>query len=254
MERKRILATTLVFLIPAILMGAASISAVESQSEFTGQKPPFASDGLTITVTGTSIIKVEPTQAVVWLGVTVEESSANSAWQKSAEVMENIIKNLKELGIAENDIRTTNYNIYPRYDKDGKLIGYASAHEIEVKVRDIKRVGEVIDVSVSGGANRVNGIQFTISDEKMKELQRKAVQDAAKDAKVQADSIASAFGAKIVKIVAIMPEQIWYQVPRPTVYSEKSLDTFSTPIEPGVLEISGSITVTYEIGWPIPIE
>jgi len=124
----------------------------------------------TITVNGEGTVKVKPDMAYVNIGCGHHQQTAEDAQRKNSDVMNKVIQALKGMGIAEDDIKTTNYSIYPEQNYDEKtnqsiITGYHVSNMIEVTVRDINNVGNVIDRAGKAGANRMYNVRFTISDD-----------------------------------------------------------------------------------------
>lgn len=147
-----------------------------------------------IWVTGRGSITLEPDMATVNVGVQVEERTVSQARQEASTAMDSVVKKLKSEGLKDQDIQTTSFNIYPRYDYyEGKqeLVGYTVSNMATIKVRDLDRVGEIIDsiADAGGDATRINGINFTVEDTSqfMDELREQAMQQAFDKAQHLAD-------------------------------------------------------------------
>jgi len=122
----------------------------------------------TAKINGKGSIKVKPNIAIVTLGVSTEGKELKNIQEENALRASKVAGTLKRLGIREEDIQTQNYNIDIQYDYiEGKEIfkGYRVRNILKVIVRDIDRVGQVIDEAVEDGANIVSHIRFTVSDE-----------------------------------------------------------------------------------------
>src|SRR5262249_23814186 len=156
----------------------------------------------------------------------------------------------KAAGVKDDDIQTTNFNIYQRDVTDpttgAKLSTvYAVDNTVYVTVRDLTKLGAVLDASVKAGANNVNNIQFDLADK------TKALSDAraaaVKNAKQEADELASAAGVSIVNVQTINYSE---NTPGPIFYSKSvglAAADSSVPVSPGTLQISVTVTITYEI-------
>lgn len=130
-------------------------------------------DKSTISVTGKGAIKVSPDMAYVTLGVQTQDKNANKAQKENSKLMNKVIEEIKSLGISEKDIKTSNFNIRPEYihdkEDDGgrKINKYSVSHNIEIIIRDIDKVGNVIDKAVENGVNMSNSIRFSTKFIKM---------------------------------------------------------------------------------------
>ena len=129
--------------------------------------------------------------------------------------MNKVIDFLKGFGIEDKDIKTINYNIYPRYNYENRvipqIIGYEITQTLEVKVRNLEKVGDILDKSVGAGINQVSSLRFWIDkDEDLKADARKL---AIEDAKKKAGTLASNLGIKLVKLTGFTEDTGYYPVP-----------------------------------------
>lgn len=207
-------------------------------------------DKNTIDVTGQGTIKVKPDTASVILGVTTENKEAKVAQDDNAKKMTAVIKALKAVGIKEEDIKTSGYTIYPRYnyiEKEGKqkIDKYQVTNRITVTVRAIDKVGKVIDIGVDNGVNLTNGVNFYVEDQE--KYYQEALKDAFKNAKGKADALASVIGVKLDKPIKIQENSYGGSRINNTVYMEKSMNAdVTTPIQPNEVEVTASVSVSYQ--------
>lgn len=143
-----------------------------------------------ITVSGTGVVWAEPDQAVVEVGWTGVEVLAGEAVARASDAIEAIRAALAGLGIAAHDTRTTSYFVWreERWDERGEphLLGYRVSHSLQVVVRDVDRVGDVITIATAAGANQVGGITFTVADRHALEAEARGLAvDAARDRAIQ---------------------------------------------------------------------
>ncbi len=120
-----------------------------------------------IKVEGNGYINTQPDTAIITMGVIKEDISAKQAQQDNKIAIENIINGLNELGIKNNNIKTIDYSIYPRYDYIDNVKtfrGYEIKHLLEVTVNNINDVGIVLEQSIENGANYHQGVTFTVND------------------------------------------------------------------------------------------
>ena len=150
-----------------------------------------------IVVHGIGSVSVTPDVAILSVGVEVFSASVNEARKQAAKAMDDVMEAAKSEGVLSKDIETTMFSIYPRYnyeevEVDGKrmgqqvLTGYVVSNTALIKIRNVSKVGEVIDkTSESGGDySRINGIDFNVDDPSMmmQGLRRQAVEDAVEKA------------------------------------------------------------------------
>ncbi|MDI6600851.1 MAG: SIMPL domain-containing protein [Thermoanaerobacteraceae bacterium] len=200
-----------------------------------------------ITVNGEGVIKVKPDMAYVNMGVETINKTAKEAQDKNADAMNKLIQALKGLGITEDDIKTTNYSIYPEQYYDDKtnqniISGYHVTNMVEVTVRDINNVGNVIDSAGESGANRMYNVRFTISDDSA--YYQQALKIAAKNAKDKAEGIAKGLGVNLGAPVKVIEQSSGGPIVYNNIEYMKAREA-ATPISSGELEITAQITVDY---------
>lgn len=200
-----------------------------------------------ITVIGTGDVNAAPDTAQVQVGVQTQADSAQEALTQNNSQMTALIDQLKQLGIAERDIQTSNVSIWPRYGMNGTRIeGYEANNTVTVKIRDITQTGELLDNVVEVGANNVSGIGFTIDDPSA--LETEARNAAIADARARAEAMAQAIGGAVGQVLNIT-ESIG-SVP-PPMYEQRMMaadtDGGSVPVQPGEQTITAQVQVTFEL-------
>ena len=155
----------------------------------------------TIAVSGIGRASAKPNLAELRLGAMTQETTATEALAENAESMNKVIGALIAMGIPEEDIETSYFNIYPRYSTYGEtLVGFEVTHMLRVTTTDLDGVGEIIDGAVEAGANRVEGVYFTFTEDKLQELRELARRGAVEDAKAKAGTIAASLEVKIIGV------------------------------------------------------
>jgi len=196
-------------------------------------------------VTGEGSIKVRPDTALAILGVITENSQLRLAQEQNTIKVNQILNTLRMMMVSMNDIETQAYNISPQYDYvDGKQVfrGYRVEHTLKIVVKDITKVGEVIDGAVESGANIVNSIRF-IASEPSKYYQ-KALTAAIDDALLKAMTIGRKFNIKIFHIPLVITEQNYqYSSPVQSVLLQAAEST--TPIQVGQIDITARIEAVF---------
>lgn len=204
----------------------------------------------TISVTGTGVVKARPDRAVLSLSVVTQAESAGEAISENADKMERVIKAVRTIGILENQTETSEYSLTPiwEYPKEGGspwIVGYTCSNTIRVTVKNLNRVGEVIDTAVTAGVNQVSSLQFTISDEAMRQLGLNALSLAVKDASSKASTIAAAAGVTLVGPVSISLS--WYSPYVKSYAFESAMGRVTTPIiSPEEISVTVSVSAIYE--------
>jgi uncharacterized protein len=205
-----------------------------------------------VSVNGTGQVSLKPDIAYIYMGVHTELPSAAEAVSKNTADTQKLIDALKAAGIADADIRTSNFSIWQnqKYDPQGQPSGtvYAVDNTVYVTVRKLESLGDLLDAAVRAGANNVNSIQFDVAD-KTKALSdaRKAAVEAAKK---QAAELADAAGVSLGGIQSI---QYFDSTPTPIVEGKgmggggTAAADVAVPINPGQLQITATVTINFEI-------
>jgi uncharacterized protein YggE len=204
----------------------------------------------TITVSGEGKIYAKPDIGKITLGVTNEAKTVSEAQGKSTEAINKIMDFLKSSGIEEKDIKTTNYSITPVYDyteRKQTLRGYQVSQNLEVKIRDLTKSGDIIAGAAGNGANLVGGLTFTIDEPDA--LKAEARTQAIEKAKEQAQKLAADLGIKLGKLISFVESDGYpvYYGKEMTLGLGLSAETVSPPIPTGENEITIDVSLTYEI-------
>lgn len=202
-----------------------------------------------MTVSGTGQVTLKPDIAYINIGVHTEKPSAAEAVAQNNTDTQSLIDALKNAGVSADDLQTTNFSIYQNNQTgpDGKTIGtvYMVDNTVYVTVRDLSKLGSLLDAAVKAGANNVSGIQFDVAD-KTKALSD-ARTEAVKSAKSEADELAAAAGVTLGQIQTISYNE---NTPGPIFYGKGggfAAAEAAVPINPGSMQISVVVTLTYEI-------
>lgn len=201
-----------------------------------------------ITVTGEGVIAVKPDIARVTLGVDVTNQSASAAQQDAAAKMDSVIAELKKQGIQEKDIQTVRFELAPEYDRPNQtavLRGYRVTNLVAVTVRDINKVGGLLDSVVASGATRLHGISFSVSDPAAAGAQGR--EQAVKSARGKAEQLAKLAGVTLGPAVAIEESVSAPEAPIEMVQRDVAMAAPATPVSPGTQEVRTIVRVTYSI-------
>jgi len=213
-----------------------------------------ANDSDVISVTGTGEIYVTPDIGLVNMSVVAKNNDVSVATSESSKKMNAIIGYLKGNGVEEKDIKTTSFSIYPVYaweEKTGRrnLDGYEVSQTIEVKIRDLSKVGDIISNATELGANNVSSLSFTVDDdEKVKE---DAKELAIKDARAKAKNLEKSLGVKLVKIVnfseGTYPTYSYDSYYKSASGATEMLSSVAPTIQTGQNKITSTVTITYSV-------
>lgn len=202
-----------------------------------------------VTVTATGTVNAKPDAARIMSGVQTESSTAREALDLNNKSMSNLIDGLKALGVEARDIQTTGVNLNPRYQhhRDGRpaeVNGYQVNNEVNVVIRDLERIGDILDKMVSLGANQMRGLSFFMSDEA--NLSNEARKAAIATARERAELYAAASGATVGKVLEIRESPNAGSGPRP-MFEARTAAAAPVPIEAGETAVGATVTVTWAL-------
>ncbi len=203
-----------------------------------------------IFTSATGEVKASPDRVELSFAVETENADARIAQQQNAQQMAAVFSALEQAGISRDDLKTTGYSIYPVYEDTRPFLGptiktYRVTNTLLVTLKDVSRAGEIIDLVVGAGANQVNYISFTLSEEQQKALRSRALQDAMERSRSDADVVAASAGLTIVSVKEITVSGRYYP-PVPIYRSAGVAESAAvTPIDPGDVTVSASVSVTY---------
>jgi len=205
-----------------------------------------------ITVSGEGKATGQPDIALLSLGISTLRPTVAEARDEAASTMEKVIDAVKGNGVAEKDIQTTQYSIYPEYDysivASQKLLGYRITNTVIIKVRDIDKTSDVLDSATAAGGDltQVQDITFTIDEPDA--LRDEAREDAVKDAKARAQRLADTAGVKLGDPISITEGSVSSPVPmRDALLGGAAEADTATPIQPGELDINLTVQVVFAI-------
>ncbi len=232
-------------IVPTILIIAAALLSACSGSVQFGQTQPR-----TITVTGNSQVILAPDIAYISIGVHTQAASAKEAVASNNTQTQAVIDAIKGQGVDGKDIQTTNFSVYQQTQTgpNGETQGiiFMTDNTVYVTMRDLTKIGSILDASIAAGANSIYGITFDVQD---KEAATKTGRDEAMaDAQSQADQLAKAAGAALGPVQSIT---FYSNTPVPFVYEKAAAAGVggggSVPISSGQLTLTVSVNVTYEL-------
>ena len=208
-----------------------------------------------IWVTGQGEEMAVPDIAILSLGIEARADTVSEAQEQASEAMDRVMQALKDNGVAEKDIQTQRFNIYPitkwyKDEEEEKIIGYRISNMMVAKIREVEKAGAVIDAVTRAGGDyiRIQGISFTVDDPTpyYEEARSKAM----KDAKNKAEQLANLSGVKLGKPTYISEGALYSPPSNREFY--KSGDAAApypeTSISPGELKVTVSIQLIYTIG------
>ncbi|MGY0560727.1 MULTISPECIES: SIMPL domain-containing protein [unclassified Luteimonas] len=239
------------FLVPAALLAlAVGTVAGGAHAQQPAVATPASQNGTLLSVSAQGESKRVPDVATLSTGVVTQAADSSAAMQANAQQMNRVMTAIRDAGIVERDIRTSGISISPRYrhteDETPQISGYEARNTVNVTVRDISKLGQVLDVLVASGANQVHGPQFEIGEpeEAYNEARRAALDAARSRAGLYADEL----GLKVRRIVSIS-EGGGFMPPPMQMMASRAMDSYeSTPVSPGESTLSVNLDVVFELG------
>jgi len=205
---------------------------------------PSAAPQHSIVVAGQGSVTARPDRAQLSFGVSTDAKSASPAMRANAGEMTKVIASLKGQGIASADLRTDLVSLSPRYSQNGEtVVGYTATNSVSATVRNLAKIGSIIDAAVDAGANQVSGPNLVRSSATA--LYRTALRAAVADARGKARTIAAATGLHIRRITDVSESSA---APPPTPLTAKATADAATPVETGSTLVEATITVTFAVG------
>ena len=206
------------------------------------------------TMSGEGEVSAPPDLAHVSTGVVTRDATAQGALDANNAAMAQVVEEMKRAGIEPRDLQTSSFSVQPQYyhppqGKDGRhepprIVGYQVSNTLLVRVRDLARLGAILDISVRLGANQLGGISFAVSEPApYLETARKA---AMADAIARASLYAEAAGVRLGRVLSISengggrPSPVFARMAR-------AEDAAPVPIEAGEQAISARVSVTWEL-------
>lgn len=200
----------------------------------------------TISISGSAEKKLIPDTASLSIGVVVQSPTANEASTRNAALMSSVIGELKNIGLEDNEMKTSYVSIQPVYDYTGTptIVAYSASNTVQVTTQMLDNVSAIIDRSTAAGANQIGGITFSVSDEQQEALRSELLQTAVADARSKADELASGLGITIVGVQTASVSDVGSAQP---IYRDVQMAeaAVSTPVQPGETTVSLSVQVTY---------
>ena len=233
----------------ALAFGVTTMAAC-AQDNTAGYTVP--ADSTLLSVSAQAEAKRVPDVATISAGVVTQAADANAAMRANAVQMDKVMAAIKAAGIAERDIQTSGINLNPQYkyveNQEPTITGYQANNTVNLKVRDIGKLGKVLDALVASGANQVNGPSFEI--DQPEEAYDEARRGALEKAQARAAMYAKTLGLRVRRIVSIS-EGAGFQPPRPMpmmAAMARGKAEMDTAVSPGETTLSANLDVAFELG------
>ena len=210
----------------------------------------------TLSLTGQAEVTAAPDMAVISAGTVSEAKTAREALTANNEAMATVIATIEAAGVAKKDIQTSNFSVQPKYlypkapaggeQQPPRIVGYTVSNSVSVIVRDLNKLGTIMDAVVSSGVNQMNGLSFTIA--KPEPLRDEARKQAVASALARANLYAQAAGVKLGPILSIS-EAGGPRPPQPVarMAARAAVAEASVPIAQGEQSISATVNIVWAL-------
>ncbi len=235
-----LLGPALVGIVPRAYPPGALSGAVGSVASAQTPEPPG------ITVIGTGMARGTPDIAFITVGVESNRATAQEAQRETADKTNAVVTQLRNMGVAEKDLRTSGLNLSPVFgDKGNMITGYRATNDVRVTVQEIGRTGELMDAAVTAGANRGGQISTGFKDDSRMRLE--ALDGAMRSAQQKAEALATAAGVSLAGVESITEDVT--SGPQPTDMGVRAAPAAAapSPVLPGELSVSARVRVTFRL-------
>ena len=226
-------------------IAAALVLAGIVAAQDTSRMPPVPS----VRAQGTATATAKPDQVRIDIGVVTQAKTAQAASAANATQFTEVVNALKKIAGAGAEIQTVSYSVQPnyRYPKEGgtpAIAGYSAVNVVRVVTPAVEKAGEIIDSATGTGANAVRGIEFSVKDERA--LRARALRDAARNARSNAEAIAAGVGLRVTRVLRI-EDSIEGPVRPVREMAMMRADAAQTPVEAGTIDVQATVILTAEV-------
>ncbi|MDZ4801174.1 MAG: SIMPL domain-containing protein [Bryobacteraceae bacterium] len=237
------------YLWSTMLLAALTLGAQTPPSDANFWRQP------TVRAQGSATATAKPDQVRIDIGVVTQAATAQQAGADNARQFTAVVTELKKVLGAKGEIQTVSYGISPnyRYPKEGgtpTITGYTATNNVRVTSPDVDASGKIIDAASRVGANAIRGIEFSLRNEQA--LRAVALTEATRQARANADAMASGAGMKIVRILRIeentQGEGRQFAERGVMMMKAQAADSMPTPVEAGNIRVEVNVVLTGELG------
>jgi uncharacterized protein YggE len=212
------------------------------------QQPPVSS----IRVTGDARVTAKPDRVQIDVGVSTRAAQSQDAATQNARQVDAMLAAVRKVAGPTAVLKTVSYSLYPNYQRpkgggEPTVESYTALNVVQVTLDDLGRIGTVIDAATQAGANRVQGIQFTLRDQDT--VRAQALREAALRARAEADVLAAALGLKVLRVLSVeensprfVPVRVFGGAMRADMATAAP-----TPVEAGTLEVAADVALSVEV-------
>jgi len=217
------------------------------------EQPAMAAPALSsIRVSGDARVSAKPDRVQIDVGVQTQAPLSQDAASANARQLDATLAAVRKAAGPTAQLKTVSYSLNPNYQyhsgAEPVIVGYTALNVVQVQLDDLGRIGDVIDAATHAGANRIQGIQFTLRDQDA--VRAEALREAATRARAEAEVLAQALGLRILRVLSveesspgIVPVRTQLTMARASAGAE-----VATPVEAGTLDVSAIVTLTVEVG------
>jgi uncharacterized protein YggE len=210
----------------------------------------------TVSVSGQGEVQAEPDKALVTLGVEARRPTMEDARAQVTKTVEAVLKLTRDLKLDPKHVHATRINVQPEYNWDNNarernLIGYYVSRQIEIELHDLEKLGLLLERATDLGVNQIGSPQLDSS--KRRELEREALAKAVEDARLNAEAVAKAAGARLGSARTISASSGYTPAPVPrmkVMMAAEASDSAAQTYQSGQMTFSGSVQVEYDLVVP----
>jgi len=228
----------------------SSAVAIAQDNAPVAQQPRPDRRAPTVTVTGDAEVSIAPDRAVLRFGSISRGDTAAAAQDSVNTSMQRVIDAMRKLEVPDKSITTSGISLSPFYVNDAgqapreqRIAGFDARNTITVTLDDVSRVGVVLDAAIKAGANEVQSVSFELKDDT--EVRSRALRQAVQNARLKADAIAAGMGMRVGSVIEAAESGA--QPIHPMVLGRVAMEAASTPVQPGQVQVRGSVTVVYSL-------
>ncbi len=207
-----------------------------------------------IRVSGDARVSAKPDRVQIDLGVQTQAQLSQEAASVNARQLDAVLAAVRRAAGPGAQLKTVSYSLSPNYQYhsgggEPTITGYTALNVVQVTLDDLSRIGDVIDAATHAGANRVQGIQWTLRDQDA--VRAAALREAATRAHAEAEVLAGALNLRILRVLTVeesSPQIVPVRMFRAAAKAAVSAAEVPTPVEAGALDVSANVTLTVEVG------
>jgi hypothetical protein len=234
--------------VAVLLVTAGFVGGLASADDASAQTQDDDDDGTTISVSATGQVEAEPDQAVLQVAVLARGDDANAVRERLAENVTRMRAALRNATVGDDQIRTVAFRIDQRFgevDGERRPVGFEGVHAFEITLSNVSRAGEIIDVAVENGADRVDSVELTLSEERRREVRAEALRAAMANARADADVIAESANLTVTGVRSAAAGDLSFSPVRAEFAQARAGDAGGTAIESGPVTVTAQVSVTY---------